>query len=205
MLGAHSFAFGADPWRLNHGKGSDFMEEKLTDDKWFETYKKTARAFEQGYADHIGYGGTADADAEYEIAFDNRIIAYVTSLKAEIERLTEEANQDTVTHIDICTENLSLRKQNAELQKQVDELKERYLEESKERCKFEQLYEKKCHDHNIGAGVQRSHWEKKVQQAVKDTVKEVYDYAKDFFKWDEEGFVSSLKYALENRYGVEVE
>ena len=70
------------------------------------------------------------------------------------------------------------KKENAELQKQVDELKERYLEESKERCKFEQLYERKCHDHNIGAGVQRTYWEKKVQQAVKDTAEKFAERAK---------------------------
>lgn len=43
------------------------------------------------------------------------------------------------------------------------------------------------------------------KQAVKDTAKEIYDFAKRFFEWDEEGFVSSLKSALYEHYGVEVE
>lgn len=69
-----------------------------------------------------------------------------------------------------------------ESQKQVDELKERYLEESKERCEFEQKYKKIQHAHNIGLGAQRSHWEKKVEQSVKDTAKEILDELDLFFK-----------------------
>lgn len=64
-------------------------------------------------------------------------------LRQEIERLTEEANQDTVTHIDICTENFSLRKQNAELQKEVERLME------------ENAYLKQCGD-NFLADYQRA-------------------------------------------------
>lgn len=97
----------------------------------------------------------------------------------------------------------NLRDENAELQKQVNELKERYLEESKERCKFEQLYNKKCHEHNIGLGVHRKHWENKVKQAVKDTAKEIYGLAVMYY--DGSGIDSMFLNELEERYGVEVE
>lgn len=93
--------------------------------------------------------------------------------KAEIERLTEKV--ETIENLRKIKHSLwedEMRK-NVELQKQVDELEQRYLEESKERCKFEQAYNKKCHEHNIGLGVQRKHWEKKVQQSVKDTAKDL--------------------------------
>jgi hypothetical protein len=49
-------------------------------------------------------------------------IDLIKRLQAENERLTEEANEETIKFIDICTENLLLRKNNRELQKQVDEL-----------------------------------------------------------------------------------
>ena len=88
--------------------------------------------------------------------------------KAEIERLTEENE-----HLDGCAKQFLTDYQNEQVKS--DEFEKRYLEESKERCRFEQLYKKICHDHNIGLGVQRKHWEKKVQQAVKDTAKEIYD------------------------------
>jgi hypothetical protein len=42
------------------------------------------------------------------------------------------------------------------------------------------------------------------KQAVKDTAKEIYDFAKNFFIWDEEGFVRELKELVQD-YGVEVE
>lgn len=99
--------------------------------------------------------------------------------KAEIERLTEERN----------------------------ELEQRYLEESKERCKFEQLYEKKCHERNIGASVQRSHWEKKVQQAVKDTAKEILQglIEKAYVNECIDLTVNEAKAWFREDYGVEVE
>ena len=116
--------------------------------------------------------------------------------QAEIERLTEEANQDTVTHIDICTENLSLRKQNAELQKQVDELKE----------ELEKAYE--IERANIQAEIAEAgtscHWCK--QQAVKDTANEILtEIGKEpcehhYLNWDCEWFDRVCK-----KYGVEVE
>ena len=86
--------------------------------------------------------------------------------KKEIERLTEENE-----HLDGCAKQFLTDYQNEQVKS--DEFEKRYLEESKERCRFEQLYKKICHDHNIGLGVQRKHWEKKVQQAVKDTAKEI--------------------------------
>ena len=70
---------------------------------------------------------------------------------------------------------------------------------------MEQLYNRKCHEHNIGAGVQRSHWEKKVKQAVKDTAKEICDLILEH--WEKKQFVECdwLRVAIAEKYGVEVE
>lgn len=81
--------------------------------------------------------------------------------KAEIERLTEETNQDTITHIDLCTENFLLRKQNAELQKQVDELTDK-LGKVLSGIKMDELL--------VAKGI---------EQAVKDTAKEIYSEIDD--------------------------
>lgn len=112
--------------------------------------------------------------------------------KAEIERLTEERN----------------------------DLEQRYLQESKERCEFEEKYKKIQHAHNIGLGVQRSQWEKKVQQAVKDTVKEIFtaiveEFVFSFRTKNEDyqngydqaltDYDNNLKKFFKERYGVEVE
>ncbi len=61
-----------------------------------------------------------------------------------------------------------VERQNAELQKQVDELKE-----SANGHLLTSLYKKQADDHKRGLSVQRTHWEKKVEQAVKDTAKEM--------------------------------
>lgn len=118
----------------------------------------------------------------------------------EIERLTgynENLNG-------MC---LEFTDKNAELQKQVDELTERYLEESKERCEFEQKYKKIQHIHNIGLGTQRSQWEKKVEQAVNDTAKEILQSLIDKAYVNEciDLTVSEVKAWFREDYGVEVE
>jgi DNA repair exonuclease SbcCD ATPase subunit len=123
--------------------------------------------------------------------------------KKEIERLTEEKWQVQDDLDNYHEMNRELEKRNAELQKQVDELTERYLEESKERCEFEQKYKKIQHAHNIGLGAQRSHWEKKVQQAVKDTAKEIYILAEDY-NCGNATDIEDFMLALKERYGVEV-
>lgn len=125
-----------------------------------------------------------------------QILEYVEKLQAENERLTEENGQ-------LKAYNNGLEYENAELQKQVDELTERYLEESKERLEFEQRYKKIQHAHNIGLGAQRSQWEKKVQQAVKDTAKAIIS---DMFK-EIEGYerIDRVLEQIAKRYGVGVE
>lgn len=87
------------------------------------------------------------------------------------------------------------------LQCEKTELEQRYLEESKERCKFEQLYDRKCHDKNIGIGVQRAYWEKKVQQAEKDTAKEIANWLPTTVNEDK----NILSRIIKEHYGVEVE
>ena len=132
------------------------------------------------------------------------IFGYKETIKekdAEIERLTEEANIDTITHIDICTENFSLRKQNAELKKQVDELKKR------ESSIIEYV------ENNV-----RNSCPKCKEQAVNDTAREIFtellkgenvreEAVRDYY--GEEYILSVVTVdkikELAERYGVEVE
>lgn len=109
--------------------------------------------------------------------------------KAEIERLTEEKQSLIGRKAGLDYSYNQVKEKNAELQKQVYELKEQFLST--------------CENCHLKKDIELLRYQK--EQAVKDTAKEIYDYAKDFFEWDEEGFVASLKYALEERYGVEVE
>lgn len=99
----------------------------------------------------------------------------------EIERLTKKEQQDTITHIDICTENLSLRKQKAELQKQVKQLK-------------------------IGLESEKNWGKIQKKQAVKDTAKEIYtDLLKEFSIRKSCGNADVVLREMANRKGVEVE
>lgn len=93
-----------------------------------------------------------------------------TEQKAEIERLTEEKAKSAETAVEVLEQNI-------ELQKQVDELKE-----SANGSLLTSLYKKQADDHKRAISVQRTHWEKKVQQAVKDTAKEILDELDLFFK-----------------------
>lgn len=105
--------------------------------------------------------------------------------KAEIERLTElnEAYKE-VKHIDIIHE---LSKQNAELQKQVDELTEL--------CeKTQDEYAKEIADY-IKA---------KIQQAIKDTAKEIYFKVKHE-SGIELSVLNDLALWIKERFGVAVE
>jgi hypothetical protein len=104
-------------------------------------------------------------------------IAAIQHLQSENERLTEEVNQDTITHIDICTENLSLRKQNAELQKQVDEL-----------TAFQ--------DEALSMNLYR--------KGRKDGAKEIYKMADEIATGSQNDGANILS-AIKDRYGVEVE
>lgn len=126
----------------------------------------------------------------------------------EIKRLTKENNYQTKRALVAEGRVEKLSSENAELQKQVDELEQRYLEESKERLEFEQRYKKIQHAHNIGLVSQRSQWEKKVEQAVKDTAKEIWEKAKHFYRQyplsTEVGFCCFRDWIKEH-YGVEVE
>ena len=44
----------------------------------------------------------------------------------------------------------------------------------------------------------------KNEQIRKETAREIYDFAHDFFEWDEEGFCRELASLLKQKYGVEV-
>ena len=120
-------------------------EKKLTDEEWFEAYSKKCKDYEDCYCEQLGCGGTADVDVEKEIEFDRRLISYVHRLqdenkrlskkavalevetnnqKAEIERLTGVVNR--LEMADKCGRRMRTvdQKKIAELQKQVDELKD---------------------------------------------------------------------------------
>lgn len=92
---------------------------------------------------------------------------------------------------------VKLKKENAKLQKQVDELKERangHLLTS--------LYKKQADDHKRAISVQRSQCEKKVKQAVKDTAQEIYS----LMVGEYECYIpTEIAKEIVLRYGVEVE
>ena len=181
-------------------------EKKLTDEEWFEAYSKKCKDYEDGYCEQLGCGGTADVDVEKEIEFDRRLISYVHRLqdenkrlskkavalevetnnqKAEIERLTGVVNR--LEMADKCGRRMRTvdQKKIAELQKQVDELKEKQVIE--------------CHGMLKGCDM--------VKQAVKDTAKEILREIGNI--WNGEGkfeFRNSVWFKdLCKRYGVEVE
>ena len=132
---------------------------------------------------------------------------FTQKAKAEIERLTEDCESaDAVLEAQKHLIDL-IKKDKVELQKQVDELEQRYLEESKERLEFEQRYKKIQHAHNIGLGSQRSQWEKKVKQAVKDTAKEIYEQILEWIPIGENYsvFIHNIEQWLKEKYEMEVE
>ena len=144
----------------------------------------------------------------------DKVANLIRQQQKEIERLTEERQNivDKYNQADEAVDHWfemykQTKTENAELQKQVDELTERYLEESKERLEFEQRYKKIQHAHNIGLGSQRSQWEKKVQQAVKDTAKEILEWllGKAYVNKCIDLHVNEVKAKFRERYGVEVE
>ena len=118
-----------------------------------------------------------------------------------------------------------MKEQNDELQKQVDELKEENgklvtigngfaLERNNLREELDELkksgngvlltslYKKQADDHKRGLSVQRAYWEKQVQQAVKDTAKEIcLKIIKGQPQLIKEKWVEWFK----KEYGVEVE
>ena len=144
---------------------------------------------------------------EDEIAHKNGIIRLlekdIEDLHKALEKRVEDVYEDFMKDYKLMREELDgCCEENADLQKQVDELKERYLEESKERLEFEQRYKKIQHAHNIGLGSQRSQWEKKVKQAVKDTAKEIYSLMTSEY----ECYIpTDIAEEIAKRYGVEVE
>ena len=116
----------------------------------------------------------------------NSMFETTMELRKEIEQLTRESDEMFDRHVkENQAASILIEKRNneiAELQKQVDELK-KWLD---------------MKEHYIAIS------KDKEQQAVKDTAKEIYDFAKGFFTWDEEGFVRELKELVQD-YGVEVE
>lgn len=172
-------------------------EKKLTDEEIVKALEHCSHNRSCEYCYHNNENGSGEIVCRSRLML--KTLDLIHRLQFENERLTEERD----VYLDDCSAVRHKIRQEIEekfkLQKQVDELTQQYLEESKERCKFEQLYNHKCHEHNIGLGVQRKHWEKKVQQAVKDTAKEILQM------YRLEDTFSSFQAKVMEHYGVEVE
>ena len=186
-------------------------EKKLTDEE-------IVKALECLVKDGVYYGGVVhlsdilalvhrlqDEIAEYERKFDDGELVskewhdeQVLHDREEIERLTEEnkhldkllgekrLDELTVAR-QIVAQNCVLNEENAELQKQVDELKSRKIEPLIVKCPSLET----C---------------PKVEQAVKDTAKEIIAFVED--KDKKAGKFSiyrNLLCELKERYGVQVE
>ena len=157
-------------------------EKKLTDE---EIAKAILQSIE--YSKTITY---FDEWGNCKAIMMTDILDLIHRLQSENERLTRESDEMFDRHAkENQAASLLIEKRNneiAELQKQVDELKAENTELYKE------------HTTLIAGSILQK------KQAVKDTVKEIYDFAKGFFTWDEEGFVRELKELVQG-YGVEVE
>ncbi len=198
-------------------------EKKLTDEQEsllieFDEYgfaptitmpnaEEYAKAWRNSLIDMFQRLNFLQAEQKAKIEGQRKIIEYQNSVEdrnAELQKQIE-AWKAKSRELDEAWEIASSNEE--KLQKQVDELKGRYLEESKERCKFEHLYNKKCHEHNIGLGVQRKHWENKVQQAVKDTTKEIEKELEDkgYFEYGQFTINGNDFIEIFKKRGVEVE
>ena len=157
---------------------------KMFNEEWKKEYQKELDKQGEGLI-----AGSPDFDYVYQRYFEQ---------KAEIERLTEEnkhldkllgekrLDELTVAR-QIVAQNCVLNEENAELQKQVDELKSRKIEPLIVKCPSLET----C---------------PKVEQAVKDTAKEIIAFVED--KDKKAGKFSiyrNLLCELKERYGVEVE
>lgn len=214
---------------------------KMFNEEWKKEYQKELDKQGEGVI-----AGFPDFDLVYKLYFDQ---------KAEIERLKKDVHDMSwiiKIHKYCVGANHCQNRSDGEfeLQKQVDELKEENgklvtigngfaLERNNLREELDELkksgngviltslYKKQADDHKRGLSVQRAYWEKKLQQAIKDTSREI---CKELFEKQTEvynnyvfknedyddletnaiiNFSDSLSYAFEKyfkeKYGVEVE
>ena len=126
------------------------------------------------------------------------ILALIHRLQAENERLKSHMKAKEIADEHVRKMRGTDLRTIAELQKQVDELKEENgklvtigngfaLERNNLREELDELkksgngvlltslYKKQADDHKRGLSVQRAYWEKQVQQAVKDTAQEALE------------------------------
>lgn len=136
------------------------------------------------------------------LRYQEEMFRTIVNQKSEIERLTEEnndlasglscervVNRQQKSLLDNFHEcDKLLRKENAELQKQVDELKEKLWKSKQDMMTYHS---------------------KTVAEAVKDTAKEIYSAVLEFCPVHNDGsyskFVDLLEEWLKHKYGVEVE
>ena len=140
---------------------------------------------------------------EYAIEWKKRLIRVFDGQNAEIERLTELQSRGAYRVAELGIKN-------AELQKQVDEwkLKSQELEESWEIASSNEVKLQKQVDELKKWLDMKEHYigivENKLKQAVKDTVKEIWEKAnKDFVGFDKIS-LKRLKQIVKDK-GVEVE
>lgn len=122
-------------------------EKKLTDEELKQAFFILRHGSSEGLSEYI----------KAVLAIENEY----NRQKTEIERLTEENRQLVKIGNGFALERNNLREE-------LDELKK-----SGNGVLLTSLYKKQADDHKRGLSVQRAYWEKQVQQAVKDTAKEI--------------------------------
>lgn len=150
---------------------------------------------------------------------------FAKKAKAEIERLTEwkDKLQDTKDELEqqlIDTGFKEYCEENAELRKQVDELKEERENMQAEILRFEDMKFTKEHCNlyeenealkqwlkrlNADLEYEKNWGKQQLKQSVKDTAKEICDLILEY--WEKKQFVECdwLRVAIAEKYGVEVE
>ena len=121
--------------------------------------------------------------------------------KSEIDRKTDVIDG-------LCKDIERLEDKNAELQKQVDELKEKIMNlksamiDRVARKSYDTMLTTPDDVEEIFGDAYESEFNKFLQQAVKDTAKGILQIIKAY---DEEDYLQDLENAIAKRYGVEVE
>ena len=128
---------------------------------------------------------------------------FTKKAKEELERLTEEANVDTITHIDLCTEILVLRKQKSELQKKVNKLNKTI---NKRKAEIERLTERldyfqKTSDYHEGNQKELEAKNAELQKQV-DELEEEYENMQAEIVATEERRLQAVKDTAKEWYGI---
>ena len=169
--------------------------------------KKFLESIEDGELDIAAYARSWEEGDNVTVTCDllfamGQAVGVFNEQKAEIERLTEEKQSLIGRKAGLDYSYNQVMKQNAKLKKQVDELKEQkgFWEGMHDRVcsELEELQEEKS---NTDLVTQIYVLKNKLEQAVKDTAKEIYEWLLENICESE--FAVIMTYFRE-RYGVEV-